>query len=290
MREICVVHLVWAPLGLAPLERFAASYRRHPAGTDHRLMLVFKQFRDGESLAEAERVVADLDYERLEMRRRKLDLPAYRAIAEALPSRRFLFLNSSSELLGDDWLAKLDGCLDARGVGLVGATGSYESQVPSSGPMRPVRALSFPPFPNPHVRTNAFMIDRSLMLSLRWPKARTKTGAWKIENGRRSITRQICARGLETLVVGRDGIAYDVQAWPRSRTFRSGEQENLLIADNRTREFIEAPAPKRRWLAELAWGEVSTRVPQELDGPATDRGPELDRQRHIEHSGEHEPS
>ena len=44
MPEVCVVHLVWAPLGPAALRRFAISYRGHSAGMDHRLVFVFKDF------------------------------------------------------------------------------------------------------------------------------------------------------------------------------------------------------------------------------------------------------
>jgi hypothetical protein len=36
--------------------------------------------------------------------------------------------------------------------------------------------------------------------------------------------------------------------------FRTGAQANLLVADNRTREFAEATPERRRQLARLAWG------------------------------------
>ena len=51
------------------------------------------------------------------------------------------------------------------GVGLVGASGSYES-FSTNAPIvaRPYRTRQFPRFPNPHVRTNAFMLSRELML------------------------------------------------------------------------------------------------------------------------------
>jgi hypothetical protein len=262
MPEICVVHLVWAPLGPGPLERFAASYRRYPAGKDHRLVLVFKQFRDAEALRSVERLMGDVDHERVEMPERKLDLAAYRAVAEQIPAHRFLFLNSTSELLDGDWLAKLDEPFRAPDVGLVGATASYESLLPRFWPLRMLRSRSFTPFPNPHVRTNAFMIERSLMRSLWWPQVRTKTGAWKLENGKRSVTRQVWERDLRAVVVARDATTYDCERWPESRTFRSGEQENLLIADNRTRQYVEAVPEKRRWLASLAWGDGSVPRPE----------------------------
>jgi hypothetical protein len=40
----------------------------------------------------------------------------------------------------------------------------------------------------------------------------------------------------------------------QSATYRSGEQENLLIADNRTRHYQEGGRLTRYGLAWLAWG------------------------------------
>ena len=76
----------------------------------------------------------------------------------------------------------------------------------------------------------------------------------RLEGGTRSLTRQVRDRGLETLVVGRDGAAYSPDRWMQSATFRSGDQENLLIADNRTRHYQEGGRLTRYGLAWLAWG------------------------------------
>jgi hypothetical protein len=255
MAEICVVHLVWAPLGPAPLERFARSYRQHDAGADHRLLLVFKEFKKAETLGETERLVADLEHDSLHMPRRKLDLAAYIAIARQVESPVFYFLNSNSELLADGWLEKPWRHLQRPGVGMAGATGSYESLLPPSGALRFLRSAWFDPFPNPHVRTNAFMMRREVMLSLHWHEIVTKSGAWRLENGKHSVTQQVWDKGLEALVVGSDGKAYDHEHWYESHTFRSGGQRNLLVADNRTRQFAEADRSEQRRLAELAWGE-----------------------------------
>jgi hypothetical protein len=269
MSEVCVVHLVWAPLGIEPLEVFAGSYREHPAGADHRLLLVFKQFRDRAQLGHAERAVADIPHAALHMPRRKLDLAAYARIAREVDGRYLYFLNSNSELLAPGWLATAVRHL-GPGVGMVSASGSYESLVdPSSLVSRLVRGRRFDRFPNPHLRTNAFMMPRDVMLSLDWPEVHTKSGAWGLESGRRSITRQVWARGLEALVVGRDGLAYERDRWFESATFRSGGQSNLLVADNRTRQFAQADAAERRRLAELAWGErarddVATQAPNRV--------------------------
>ena len=43
--SVTLVHLVWAPLGPEALARFLDSYRHHPAGVEHRLLMVFNGFR-----------------------------------------------------------------------------------------------------------------------------------------------------------------------------------------------------------------------------------------------------
>jgi hypothetical protein len=250
MPEVCVVHLVWAPLGTAPLRRFVASYRARSAGLDHRLVMLFKGFADREDTSDHVEVLDGVEYESILYSRPTFDLPAYSAAAHALDASQLCFLNSESVLLADGWLAALAEQLADPDVGVVGATGSYES--PRS--LNPLRRRRWIAFPNPHLRTNAFMTSRELMRTVEWPEVRTKVRAWELESGRRGLTRHAWSSGLHTLVVGRDGHGYPPETWPVSRTFRSGEQENLLVADNRTRQWEEGDGDARARLSRLAWG------------------------------------
>jgi hypothetical protein len=258
--EICVTHLVWAPLGSGPVRRFAQSYREHPAGTEHELLVVFKEFHD-DVPPDVTGALSGLEYASHHMPGPAFDLAAYIAVAREVEADHFLFLNSNSEFLDSGWVAKLLAHLQAPGVGLVGASGSYESFATNAPWIaRPVRSRQFPRFPNPHIRTNAFMISRELMLDLDWWDTRRKVQAWKLESGVRGITQQVWDRGLDALVVGRDGEAYPASRFFESNTFRRNHQANLLIADNRTREFDEADPERRRWLAELAWGKDAAKA------------------------------
>lgn len=247
-----VIHLVSASLGVAPLERFLESSRRHPAGIEYRLLVVFNGFREDER-APFEAALAGVDFEPLYFSERRVDLAAYRTAAETVKGSVLFLANSNSEVLAAGWLATMERHFSSPGIGLVGTTASYEQSAAS--PLgRAVGRGRLMPFPNPHIRTNAFMISRELMLDLEWGEVRKKAAAWQLENGPQSITRQVLERGLEALVVGRDGEAYPQERWYQSLTFRSGDQENLLVADNRTREYWEADPATQRWLAELAWG------------------------------------
>jgi hypothetical protein len=114
---------------------------------------------------------------------------------------------------------------------------------------------NFRPAPNPHLRSNAFMLERSRWLSLRPASLRTKWATWLFESGKRGLTPRLTAQGLEVLVVGRDGRGYRSGEWDQSKTFRKGDQVNLLVSDNRTRQYDEAPDDMKRYMRRLAWGE-----------------------------------
>jgi len=96
---------------------------------------------------------------------------------------------------------------------------------------------SFPQFPNPHVRTNGFLIERRRMLGFDPQDIREKLDACAFESGPNGLTTQLRRAGLSAIVVGRDGGGWDVDEWPRSRTFRLQDQANLLISDNQSRKF-----------------------------------------------------
>lgn len=254
-----LVHLVWAPLGPEPFERFLRSYRDHPPGIEHRLVLVFKEFRDSDHSAPWDAAAAQVAHVRVEMPEPVLDVGAYRRVALAADAHRLCFTNSNAEVLADGWLSALDRALDEPHAGMVGATGSWESAY-SAAPiwLKPLRRRHFRPFPNPHLRTNAFMLDRQLVLDLDWPDVGTsKLAALRFESGRRSIGAQVLERGLSIEVVGRDGRRYAWQEWPASGTFRSGDQSNLLVGDNRTAQYRDAEPARRRELTRFAWGEAA---------------------------------
>lgn len=254
--EVTVCHLVWAPLGVGPLEGFVRSYLEHRAGLAHRLVVILNGF-DGPGdvrLAELEPALARLECERVFTPEPLLDLAAYRHAAQQLGGRRICFVNSYSKLLAADWLAMLAAPLDDPAVGLTATCGSYESARSQARPWALSRYRDFAPFPNPHVRTNGFMIERTLLLELEWPRLDTRLATLRFESGARSISRQVWERGLEIVVVGRDGVAHPPARWRESATFRSAGQRNLLIADNRTAQYAAADAGLRVRLERMAWG------------------------------------
>jgi hypothetical protein len=113
---------------------------------------------------------------------------------------------------------------------------------------------TYPGFPAPHVRTNAFVIGRELLLSLKARRLDRKRTTYRFEAGFGSMTAQVRARGLATVVVARDRIARGPDAWPDADVFWQGTQRDLLVADNQTRAYEHGDSAVREALSRYAWG------------------------------------
>ncbi len=271
-----VVYLVWAPLGPEPVRAFLRSYHARQPGIAHELIIVLNGTPDdapgagsrGGAALRREDLAAELqgvEHRLIVLERPVPDLAAYGLAARALSHPRLCFLNSYSVILADDWLAILAGALDHPHTGLAGASASWESQsrwIRGRARYWPYQLIrlrgarrDYPRFPNPHIRTTAFMIERSIVMAMNLDAARDKRATYLLESGRRSITRQILERDLRAVVTGRDGRIYGVKDWAASRTYRSGGQDNLLVADRRTEDWLTASPRLRRRLSRDAWGE-----------------------------------
>jgi hypothetical protein len=274
---IGVLYLARGADGAAAMKRFVDSYIARPGGIEHDLWIAFKGFSSERAVADYVAAAPALAFNRIDVPDRGFDIGSYWHAAEHLAGRyRYLcFLNTHTEVLAQNWLRYMHRWAAIEGVGLVGATGSYESPYTDalgerskhqlwlrrqlSAMKRPLRLwwrrICYPPFPNPHLRTNAFLLTWDLMKEV-WPRRiYTKQAAFRFESGVNSLTDRVRQRGLKVLVVGRDGEGYDIERWPDSNTFRSGHHRNLLVADNRVRGFEAADPAEKLYLARMAWGD-----------------------------------
>jgi hypothetical protein len=272
MSEVALIYLARERSGRESLRRFLRSYERHPGGLAHDLAVVFKGFSRAAELAEWRADLSRFPHREIQMSDFGFDVRAYSLAARRLPHRHLCFLNSFSEPLAADWLRILHRWMVEPGVGVVGCTASWasifsvvEHQLASAATepflhrlwLRikvPINRRAYPPFPNPHLRSNAFLISRELMNRV-WPGyVVSKRKAYHWESGRKGFTRRVQALNLRVLVAGKDGLGYDIQEWPRSGTFLQGNQENLLVADNQTRGYDEADPASRCRLSLVSWG------------------------------------
>jgi hypothetical protein len=272
-RDVAVIHLVRASNDPAALLAFLVSYEKYSAGHAHKLTFLLKGFP-----RELPQSVSDLldrfPHARVICPDFGYDVGSYLYASNRISEPLMLFTNSYCVLQADDWLAKFLNAYQQPGIGIVGATGSWESisstmlnarSAVTGSILRggfskaktlavglPLR-LMFPAFPNYHIRTNGFLVARKEFLAIRPALMRTKLDAWLFESGRKSMTRRMHERGREALVVGKDGSCYLPEEWSRSMTFWQSQQENLLIKDNRSIVYDRGSESLRARLYTCAW-------------------------------------
>ena len=229
------------------LNRFMRSYDQHRAGCKHKLHVIIKGFENKSDETRIRKHLSALECNVVHVDDDSFDLGAYRAWAEIVSANTICLLNTGSEILADCWLQKLYENFCDPSVGIVGATGSFESLGNSYD--------GFPHFPNPHIRSNAFMLQRHIYLEAAKGRLfQTKEDAFQFESGNTGLTRIIKKLGLKPYIVGRNGRAYCEKTWALSNTFRQGGQHNLLIGDGQTRGYASSPYHRKKGLTFAAWG------------------------------------
>jgi hypothetical protein len=261
---------------------FVRSYKEMPAEYPHDLIVMVKGWSaaDGDIAA----IFAGIDHLIIELPDDGFDWGAYMRTARQLDHEWIVFFNTHTRLASTGWLRKM---MDAAGesVGIVGATASWGSvytPLMAAWPAvmftyrnrglfkacvgaglrigefliwaLPLR-ISFAPAPNPHVRSNGFLMRRQLFCdyadTVKIPLS--KHAAYKLESGRRGLTRYVMSRGLRPVIAGADGRAYQIPDWPLSRTFQNPDQSNLLISDNQTRLYAQSSDEQRKLMEGAAW-------------------------------------
>lgn len=233
--------------------RFLTSFFRFDPGEKVSLILLLKGFEPDEmpdelaTLARDKRARIKFTY----VNDLGMDLTAYRALCQQRTERHFLFFNSNSVILNISWFEAFNRALSSlEGKGLIGASGSYEAQ--------PAIGLEYP---NPHIRTNGFLVGREDYLEASNRLLITKNECHLFESGPNSLTRYFMDKGDPILIVNSDLQRFEVKDWPKSQTFRLGDQQKLLIADNRSEKYHTGLAKRRQFHGSVSWGEEKDVMP-----------------------------
>jgi len=125
---VAVVHLARRANGDAVLQSFLKSYFELSPGIEHDLIVVLKGYEH--DLRAKELALNALRPHRamtLEFPDDGLDLDAYRAAVNAFDYSYYCFVNSFSRPTAEGWLRQMMHWAQQPRVGIVGATGSYQS-------------------------------------------------------------------------------------------------------------------------------------------------------------------
>ncbi len=277
--SVTVFHLIWIPFGIAVFKDFLNSYKDKLAGFEHYLVLLFNGVQNESETLQYHHLIKSMsiNYSHYSFSNGQ-DIDIYIKATAKVSSEYVLFFNSYSVILADNWLYNYIKAFSIEKTALVGASASNMSYYSATfqkhttqwegnkGIINNLRKYKlfmkaliywrflFKPFPNPHLRSNAFMLRRTDFLDLCKKPIDTKFIAYQFESGRQSMTNHFLKEGLNVLVLDKHGNVYGPPDWEKSSTFWINEQENLLVSDNQTRLYQEADSETRRSMAKLAWG------------------------------------
>lgn len=295
--EISVIYLArGVDYGIDDVKRFLDSYKNNPAGIEHEFVIAAKGWeKKPEEYKDLLELADEYNAKVINLADDGFDLWAYFRVSQILNLKYVFFINTSSVILKKDWLVKFyDAFKSNPNLKLAGATGSSEV---TSNPVAAIRheywktrkktlknklfvalkvliykffvdfklvlARKYRPikFPNYHIRTNGFFMEREMFLDFMGQKKlpKNKNHAYELESGHNGLTKFIMQRGNNAVVIGADGIAYKPEDWKISKTSVNPDSSNLILSDNHTRLYDFWNIEERKSYEKKVWGEVLTK-------------------------------
>ncbi len=208
-----------APDWKARFPRFIKSYLKHPPGIDHKLYIFYKEFAGAPDLAWAREQFAVLG-NRVEILNHlgSKTTAGCTDVTGNVKEPLICPLNSSSEIMHDNWLKKLHDVYLLPMVGLVGCTGSRVA--------------------NLHIRDTAFLMDRLVYAAFAsqfdWVDP-SRAGALHFEHGGNNLTIQMMRANMKVFVV-ENNRAIEPNEWPHPTTYQ-GNLHNVLVHDRGARDY-----------------------------------------------------
>ena len=278
--SICVVHLIREKNGVKPFKSFLNSYLKYSSGIKHDILFILKKNNSLSDLKIYKNLLVDIPHKLLTIPDKGFDIDSYFLAARKTNYKYYLFLNSFSIIESENWLLKMYKFISKSNIGLVGSSASLQSICPTitlkdifnKDKLKKINSLGiflkyiflmfFYPilfyfygnFPNPHIRTNSFIISREDFLKINVGRFFFKFQTWYFESGRNSLSNRIEKLGKKLIVVGKDSKSFEKDQWKISNTFWNMNQDNLLISDNQTRKYYFANKEQRAFYRKSAWG------------------------------------
>tara|TARA_B100000579_G_C22825950_1_gene853137 strand:- start:412 stop:1221 length:810 start_codon:yes stop_codon:yes gene_type:complete len=267
MNYILVVYLISIYDDRKNLKKFIDHYKQHDPGVDHELLICFKNFNKNDPIFEIQELkelkfTKFFDYKNYN----DYDWGSYRRIASNFEDKIIFFMNCHSFPIVNNWLKIFID--NYRPKTLLGPGASNESMVQSA--LNGIHSnkkfksflyalsnfVDFPLFPNPHIRSNCFMLSSKDFLNLKLSnKYRfNKKGTWINESGRNGMTNQLKKKNFKVFVVNAEGKLFDEKNWIKSSTYALNNQKKLIVSDKFSRIYEELSEEEKFKYTKLVWG------------------------------------
>ena len=263
-----VAYLAYEPFKFEKLNKFIENYVFYNSGHEHDLLICFKGFKNSETISEWKKKIKISFIEFNDSNQpNDFDIGSFFRIAEKYKDRNIFFIGSHCLPIFNNWLKIFFNHFENKM--LLGSHSSYASisseflsfyhhNYSKSQQLRwGIKHLfKFKLFPNPHVRTSAFLINAKDLLSCDFNR---KKFIYKIEtnyfeSGRNSITNQLLKKGFKVGIVNSDNKYFSINEWKKSQTYSLDNQQKLIFSDNRTNIYFKANIDKKNIIRKNNWG------------------------------------
>lgn len=221
---IAYIAVVDNPLLVSHASHFVSTYRQHPPGSEHRLVIVC----NGGKLAPKMKAIFDgLDCEFYERPNDGgWDVSAYIDAAWRFDSDLQVCLGESVYFHRAGWLNRLMECYEQEGEGMYGFFSSY--------------------LVRPHLNTTAFAVTPQYLRD--YPRPSGRNTRYEFEHGTYSLWRRIAEQGGATRLVTWDGCWMPADWRKPDNILWRGTQRNCLMFCNHSDKFTAAtPSTRERW-------------------------------------------
>lgn len=225
--------------------RFITTYREHPSGLDHQLVVVCNGGGPSQPLSwHGEKLWSPRDLfsfipgtQFFLHDNSGFDIGAYQAVAKTVPCDVLVCLGQSVHFHRDGWLKRWSEAWTAYGPGMYGPFATH--------------------YIRPHLNTSAFSVPPHFINQLYPEKVNTHDERYAFENSNSALWNRIAAAGKPVALVTWDGVWAPGNWRKPPNIIDRGDQSNCLVWCNHNDMFAGASPQRKVELAAMMDGKLN---------------------------------
>ena len=267
--NIIVAYMTSKYSSLDDLKNFLANYKKYKSGSNHKLVVCFKNL-DSKEIDLRKNILNKISYEQFIDKEKSNDYEwgTLKRLCEIYYNKEIFWLNDYSYPIRDNWLKIILDKYNNNKV--IGCSSSFSSHYANSFYREKsdniiiyllkiiVYFFLFPNFPNPHIRTTGFLINSIIFLNYinKKKKVRNKLDALIIESGYRGLSNYLIKNNYEVKIVNSHSKSYDLRSSYKSETFAFKDKNLALISDNQMRIYLNLDKKLKKKKRLQVWGNL----------------------------------
>jgi len=206
--------------------RFVASYKQHPAGHEHELIV---SANGGPQTDTMEAIFAGIPLRWFPNDGIGWDIGTYLKVARSIPADMMVFFGGNTHLNGANWLKRMASVFKRDPFACYGATANNgrKQKKDAAGNIRK-RAH------HPHIRTTGFWMDPKIIAAYPHPVTSEQRTRYLFEHGPKCLTAWLWSRKHKCYCVTWTG-QYDYPHWEGiTNGYRNGDESQVIVGDRCT--------------------------------------------------------